>query len=313
MKTTRSAARAQQAFVATAPSGPDKPAAGLPGRQFPLSPGVVKSAGRIIQILELFDDLRRQANVVEVAAALDYPQSSASALLRSLVALGYLHYDARKRTYCPTERVALLGNWVSPVLFRDGTLARVMDDLQRRTGLEALLVGRNGEHAQVLLVKPGKAGLTRTFRKGQLEPLALSSLGRVLLSALPDAEVRRIAHRINAEAPSAQEVVMVADLVQALRGIRALGYLYEERAGAAPQSIVAVRLPPDASSQPLALVLSGPTSILKPRRQMAADLMRETLRRAFSPAAVPVPQSPVLAGPVRAGAHRPRPEVALAG
>ncbi len=47
-----------------------------------LPPGVVKSAGRVLQIFEFFDEVRREANVVEICATLGYPQSSTSALLR---------------------------------------------------------------------------------------------------------------------------------------------------------------------------------------------------------------------------------------
>ena len=47
---------------------------------------------------------------------------SASMLLRSLVSLGYLHYDPCARTYQPTSRVGLLGSWVEPALLRGGLI-----------------------------------------------------------------------------------------------------------------------------------------------------------------------------------------------
>src|SRR3546814_12145725 len=74
-----------------------------------LPTSVVKSAGRALQILEYFDDARREANMIDISRALHYPESSTSILLRSLVALGYLDYDRRKRTYRPNSRVRLLG------------------------------------------------------------------------------------------------------------------------------------------------------------------------------------------------------------
>src|SRR5690349_21704846 len=78
-----------------------------PGR-----PSVVKSAGRVLEILEFFDEIRREASEAEIAHKLAYPQSSTSALLKSLTRLGYLDYDAASRTYLPSPRVALLGTWL---------------------------------------------------------------------------------------------------------------------------------------------------------------------------------------------------------
>lgn len=78
----------------------------------------IKSAHRVLEILEYFDQDRRVATVMEMSRTLNYPQSSTSELLRCLTRLGYLHYNRVRRTYSPTARVALLGAWVKPSLFR---------------------------------------------------------------------------------------------------------------------------------------------------------------------------------------------------
>jgi predicted transcriptional regulator len=59
----------------------------------------VKSARRVLEILEFFAQGRREATVMEVADALAYPQSSTTALLSSLATLGYLRQDVARRTY----------------------------------------------------------------------------------------------------------------------------------------------------------------------------------------------------------------------
>src|SRR3546814_21202607 len=88
----------------------------------PIEQKTVKSAGRVLEILEYFDDLQRQSTVMEIADALGYPQSSTSALLRSLVGMGYLNYDAHARSYITSTRVALLGSWVNSQFFAEGSL-----------------------------------------------------------------------------------------------------------------------------------------------------------------------------------------------
>ena len=60
----------------------------------PEETGVVKSAIRRLEILEYFDEVQQPLNNVAVATALDYPQSSTAALLRSPSIMGYLQYNS---------------------------------------------------------------------------------------------------------------------------------------------------------------------------------------------------------------------------
>jgi len=75
--------------------------------------GQVKSAERVFRILEHFSRTRKPARLSDVAASLDVPISSASALLKSMVSLGYLDYDEQERSYLPAVRLVHLGSWIS--------------------------------------------------------------------------------------------------------------------------------------------------------------------------------------------------------
>src|ERR1700741_4532772 len=92
----------------------------------------LKSAHRVLEILEYFDQDRPHATVMDMSRTLNYPQSSTSELLRCLTRLGYLHYNRFRRTYSPTARVALLGAWVKPDLFRGGPILSAIDKVAER-------------------------------------------------------------------------------------------------------------------------------------------------------------------------------------
>src|SRR4051794_31187165 len=94
----------------------------------------IKSARRVFEILELFDRERRRLSLKEISARLGYPASSGSVLLKSVVALGYLDYDRRVKTYFPTMRITALGGWVPGALFGEGGVAELMDHLRAVTG-----------------------------------------------------------------------------------------------------------------------------------------------------------------------------------
>ncbi|MFD2580355.1 helix-turn-helix domain-containing protein [Novosphingobium colocasiae] len=81
---------------------------------------LIKSGARVLDILELFDESTSSVTVMEVARALDLPQSSTSGLLDCLLQRGYLQREAPTRAFVPTARLALLGDWVQPARFRSG-------------------------------------------------------------------------------------------------------------------------------------------------------------------------------------------------
>lgn len=88
--------------------------------------GTVKSASRTIQVLELFQQKKRPLRLNEIYRELNYPQSSATNLLKSLVVAGYLNYNLSTMSYLPTLKVSSLGSWLSTTLNSYGELDRLI-------------------------------------------------------------------------------------------------------------------------------------------------------------------------------------------
>ena len=156
----------------------------------------IKSADRVLEIFEMFNERRTAVTVMDVARALNAPQSSTSELLGSLVRRGYLVRERGARMFRPTARVALLGAWVHPALFRNGTLLKMMDNLREQTGLGVVLssmVGISLQHVHTVGELPeemlGESGCR----------LLHSPFGHVILSMKFSQEVRLLVQRINAE------------------------------------------------------------------------------------------------------------------
>ena len=87
----------------------------------------IKTAKRIFEVLEYFEDVKRPISLKEVSTKCDYPTSSAAALLKSMVVLGYLSYDSYNRTYLPTMRIAQMGEWLNTGLFGDSAILALVD------------------------------------------------------------------------------------------------------------------------------------------------------------------------------------------
>jgi len=244
-----------------------------------LPKSVVKSAGRVLQILEYFDDVQRAATVVEVAQALGYPQSSASTLLRSLVTLGYLYYSPSGRSYGPTTRVRLLGSWINPPLFEEAKILRLVSDLNAVTGETIVLAVRNGLHAQYIHVAQATTSLRLHLTPGTLRPLAASGAGWVLLTTLPAAEVAKLVRRINAEAPPATAKVDLAGLQARLDDIRMRGHAFSNSTVTPGGAILAMLLPDELSATPLVIGIGGASERMVPHEAELARTMRQTIER----------------------------------
>ncbi|VTU45806.1 Acetate operon repressor (plasmid) [Variovorax sp. SRS16] len=252
------------------------------GARPPLPDGVVKSAGRVLRILEYFDEIQRAANVVEIAGILKLPQSSSSALLRSLVAMGYLYFDRAARTYLPSCRVALLGNWVNSPLFVGGTALRCMEELQHKTGDAVVLAIRNGVWSQYIHVLQATSMARLQVTRGALRPLAASGTGYALLGTMEDTEVKKIAHRINAEARTgAIASVATEGLLATLGEVRRLGYAFTADLVTPGGAVLAMPLPVTDSGEALVIGLGGISEVQKKRRAELVVTMRETLAAYF--------------------------------
>ena len=242
---------------------------------------LVKSAARVLQILEFFDRIQRKATVMEVADALAFPQSSTSALLRCLVSLGYLLYDPYTRLYAPSSRVALLGSWVNPHFFSEGQVLRLMKELNERTGDAVVLAVRNGLHVQYIHVIEATNLVRLHLTLGAAHPLARSGAGYAILARLSDAEVTRIVMRTNAERADGESLVNVAELLATLAEVRRQGYAFTTDVILKGAGILAAAMPTPPDQPVLIVGVGGVSEVMRSHREELVAILKETMARYF--------------------------------
>lgn len=240
---------------------------------------VVKSAGRALQILEYFDSVQREACVSEISRALQCPQSSTSVLLRSLVHLGYLQNDRYRRTYYPTRRVSLLGNWVDPFIVRQGHLLMHADELAARTGQTVVIATINGLRAQYIYVnrpeqEPADLDI---FHVGLHCSLARTALGKALLAGHSEKQVSQLTWRINSERSEHEPLIHASELVTELECGRKLGWFVGEGADSS-HSGVAVML--DRKQQLLSIGIEQRAPIPEIQALNYAQLLKDLVAEA---------------------------------
>lgn len=221
----------------------------------------VKSAARAIQVLEFFDAAKRAAAVADVADHYGWPHSSTSVLMRTLVGLGYLHYEASDRTYIPSMRVALLGDWLHESLLAHGRLGALLQQLHRETRETVVLAAQNGLHSQYLRVIEGTNTLRMHLQHGMLRPLLTSGTGRILMTQMDDGAVRKLVRKHNLHQGQDQPIDVEEVLAQVAED-RARGYAFSKNRITAHASLIAMLLPTSACEKPLAIGVAGLTERL---------------------------------------------------
>lgn len=240
--------------------------------------GVVKSAKRVLELLDFFVEQRKALTVNDVVHGLGYPQSSTSALLKSLARLGYLDYDRYSRQYKPTLRIALLGGWVQDEMFSQASLSRVVDDLHAQSGQSVIIGMQNEIYVQYIhLAQALNSPLPGYVKPGSLRPLCRAAMGKMLLSFKSDVEVLQLLHRINAEERLSERRVAASELLHELDRIRKQGYAYAAAAVTPGIGVLAVRLPTPASQPPMTIGIGARVELHEKCREHFLELLGNAL------------------------------------
>jgi DNA-binding IclR family transcriptional regulator len=242
----------------------------------------VKSAVRVIEVLEFFDTVQREASLSEIARELGYPLSSTSVLLQSLVERGYLS-QCDRRSYRPTPRVKLLGAWLSPLLDANGPVTSIMDWVGAQC--QQLVVLATPEHMQVRYIRVVQA--TGTVRMhvtpGSVRPLPTSGLGRLFMSRMADEEVDQVVLTHNAGLAPGMTPLDAATIRRELLAIRAVGCSVSFDMVSPGAGVVAVMVPTPVHETQLAIGIGAPSALIRTHAATFGALLREALGRFCPP------------------------------
>ncbi len=238
----------------------------------------IKSARRIFEVLEYFEDVKRPVSLKEVATKCDYPTSSAAALLKSMAMLGYLFYDSYNRTYMPTMRIAQMGRWLDAGLFGDSTILALVDFVHKELDELVSISTQSDLHAQYIHCLQTSKRLRFEVKPGDVRPLAISGIGRTMLSGHTDVEIARLMRRINAVCPPEERIELNA-LMKIINGIRRDGYMFSKHVIVQDAGVIAMLLPRRDFGRDLVLGVGGPVSRLEERHDEILACMREGIAR----------------------------------
>ncbi|WP_454644688.1 IclR family transcriptional regulator [Bradyrhizobium liaoningense] len=236
---------------------------------------VTKSARRVLDILEYFDEAKRPLSLKEVCDKLGYPGSSGVALLKTLVHLGYLEYDKTSWTYLPTMKIALLGAWVPDGLFSRMSIIPTMERLRDRSGETVFLGTRSDLYTQYVHVVHSARDYGVTT--GSIQPLARTGIGHLFLSLLADRDLETMIRRLNFAEPDRSLRVTHSDILRSVRKIRRQGYVFGKGLLRPGGAIIAVLLPVAPFNRTLALGFGGTTKRLEANTDRYLQMLQDAV------------------------------------
>lgn len=218
----------------------------------------VKSASRVIAILELFEAERRALRINDIVEALGYPQSSVSTLMKTLVASGYISFDAQERSYSPSPQLAFLGHWALGHRESVEVIQGIMRRLSDATSMSVMLGARNGITMQYIHFVVAESEFAMRLREGTQRPLHRSALGLMLMTNFDDVEAGRVIQRYQLEHPGEFEEPL-SDALERLRLARIQGYFLSNNLIIQGASVLAALMPTPPNSRRFAIGIGGLT------------------------------------------------------
>ncbi|MCP5280822.1 MAG: helix-turn-helix domain-containing protein [Rhodoferax sp.] len=219
---------------------------------------VIKSVGRVFEILEYFEEVGRPLSLNELSTHFRYPTSSTAAMLKSMMHLGYLNYDAKSRTYMPTPRLAELGAWALDAFLHEDELVAAINRLSQRTGETVAVAVQSDLYAQYLHVAYPDEPLQFRIKPGALRSVTASGMGWMLLSAQEDSAIELLWRRSNRARDRKPALSTLATLMKRVRDAREQGFVVSRHTVTQGAGIIAMLLPSAFFGRALAIGVGGP-------------------------------------------------------
>ena len=216
---------AEPSTEAESPDGlvsPDRP-------ESPDRPGYrVEALAKGLRILSLFDEQRPSWRVSDLTAAAGLPMPTVYRVVMTLVSEGYLDHLPNGE-YRPGVRTLTLGTAALRSLDLVGIATPKLTDLGQRTGETVNLAVLSGDRVLYLVRLRNSDLVTANIQVGSTLPAVHTSIGKLLLAHLDEAELETRITDVSFSANSGPNAKLsLAELREELRVIRDQGWAMQD-------------------------------------------------------------------------------------
>ncbi len=216
-----------------------------------------------IAILESFSSQRHVLGIAEIADIVGISRSTAHRYAITLVALGYLEQDS-KRKYGLSTHAAAPGSAAIGAIRRQVPARVALEELRDDTGHTVSMGVLDGARVvyihRLLGHRPGQHAIDRDLGVGANVPVYCTALGKVLLASVSAAERRELLASLTLTRHGPNSITNKRKLAAELDRISAREVVVSNEEYVSGLRSIAVLVPRPRSEHPLAIEVSVPSS-----------------------------------------------------
>lgn len=243
-------------------------------------PELVKSATRVIDILELLADVSDGMTFSEICVALHIPASSMHALINTLMVRGYLLRDEPSQRYLLGPKIPKITAIYQSHLDLISIASPIMNQLVSFTGESIFLSRLDGNKITFLKVHPG-LGMIRIINSvGTHLPAHACGTGKAMMAYLPESEIDLIYPDEQLPPMLPNTIKTKTELKQVLQLVRQQGYALDQEEAEMGVWAMASCIR-DGDGRPIAALAIGAPSF-RVKAEMIEDWARVIVQSALS-------------------------------
>ncbi|GGE26733.1 IclR family transcriptional regulator [Pullulanibacillus camelliae] len=187
----------------------------------------VKSAARVLEIMELLADNDQGLSVKEISASLDFPQSSTFNIIQTMFTEGYLTQSADKR-YKLGPKFIRIGTKALKAFDLHSDARPLLQQLMEKVEETVFMAVLSGKEIVYIAKVNNNRSIQTSAEIGSRKPLYCTGLGKAMLAFLDTEEREVLLDAIALEALTPKTVTNREQLIQQLQHFKEWGYAIDD-------------------------------------------------------------------------------------
>ena len=213
---------------------------------------------KALDVLNLFDKPGKQYSFKEIHSTLKCNRTSLFRIIKNLEEAAFLEKDAESGKYCLGLKLLFFGSMVEPYSYIKRIARPLLEKLSAQCDETVQLVTLHRGEALYIDIIEGKRAIHVISRVGMILPAHCSGVGKVLLAALPEVELRRIVNPLGLKKLTPNTITSFEVLREELHRVRQNGYAIDNEESEVGLKCVAAPLFDSKGKVVSALSISGP-------------------------------------------------------
>ena len=234
----------------------------------------VKTAERMLDVIELFALERRPLSLSEMAARLEMPASSTHALINTLLGRGYLYQISRRLGYFPTRKLKQMSDAIAGAAPLLDVFGRRLAALRDASGETVLLTKHQGDAVINLDVYESAQSVRFSPVLGERKPMHSTAAGKAMLGTLSEEELMRVVARLRLERHTETTITDRAMLVADIARGRKRGWYCI--VGENIRDLMSIAVPLAIGGEIYAVTIGGPIQRIKLNTAAHAERLLRT-------------------------------------